>query len=411
MSRRLQSVPDVDVAIVGGSIVGATLAGLLARAGLRVAIIEQAPPSQYNAEADYELRVLALTRATERILRAVGAWSQIEKGRLGHFRHMVVWDANGSGEIRFDSAQICEPTMGYIAELGLLQSALEKTLEAWPVVQWHRPAALESMRPLDGQVEIMLSTGRRITARLLVGADGANSRVRDLAGIKEQTHDYAQRAIVCSVRTEKPHEDTAWQRFLSTGPLAFLPLADPHVCSIVWSTSPDQAQALLDMDESTFHSELQQSFDHRLGAVIETSRRLSFPLTRAHADNYVQPRLALVGDAAHRIHPLAGQGANLGFLDAATLAEVIAEAHAAGKDIGSFKVLRRYERWRKGDNLAMMLTMDGFKHLFGSTLPPVRFLRNFGLSLTDAVTPVKNEIMRRAMGLAGDLPRVAQYSA
>ncbi len=207
--------------------------------------------------------------------------------------------------------------------------------------------------------------------------------------------------------TERPHGDIARQRFLPTGPLAFLPLVEPHLCSIVWSTSPEQARALLASSDEGFRSRLGEAFDGALGRILDSGPRAGFPLARGHAEIYVKPRLALVGDAAHRIHPLAGQGVNLGFLDAAALAEVLKEARQIGEDIGERLVLRRYERWRKGENLAMIMAMDAFKELFGTSLPPVCWARNLGLSLTDAAGPVKRLIMRRAMGLEGDLPRVA----
>jgi len=213
--------------------------------------------------------------------------------------------------------------------------------------------------------------------------------------------------VVGNVRTAEPHQETAWQRFLPTGPLAFLPLHDGR-CSIVWSTTPEQAEALLALDESAFAGALADAFDQRLGSIIEVGPRGAFPLRLQHAHAYVKPGLALIGDAAHVVHPLAGQGVNLGLLDTATLAEVILDALDAGRDFASFKTLRRYERWRKGDNLLMLGVMDGFKRLFGNSLPPVRLLRNAGLNLTDAAGPLKNLIARRAMGLEGDLPRLAR---
>jgi len=213
--------------------------------------------------------------------------------------------------------------------------------------------------------------------------------------------------VVANVRTAVPHQETAWQRFLPTGPLAFLPLHDGR-CSIVWSTTPEQADSLLALDERDFGAALAEAFDWRLGAIVEVGPRTAFPLRLQHAHAYVQPGIALIGDAAHVVHPLAGQGVNLGLLDAATLAEVVSDAVAAGQDFASLKTLRRYERWRKGDNLLMLGVMDGFKRLFGNTLPPVRLLRNVGLNLTDAAGPLKNLIARRAMGLAGDLPKLAR---
>jgi 2-octaprenylphenol hydroxylase len=252
-----------------------------------------------------------------------------------------------------------------------------------------------------------LDDGREFPTRLLVGADGAQSKVRQLAGIDTRGWNYEQKAVVGNVRTAEPHQATAWQRFLPTGPLAFLPLQDGR-CSIVWSTTPEQVDALLALDDAAFAEALAEAFDRRLGEIIEVGPRGAFPLRLQHTRDYVKPGLALIGDAAHVVHPLAGQGVNLGLLDAATLAEVILDAITAGQEIGAFRVLRRYERWRKGDNLLMLGVMDGFKRLFSNPLPPVQLLRNLGLNLTDAAGPLKNLIARRAMGLEGDLPRLAR---
>jgi 2-octaprenylphenol hydroxylase len=400
---------DFDVAIVGGGLIGATLTAILLKgSGLRVALIEQQEPARYAPQAEYEaLRVLAITRASEQIFRALGAWRYIEAGRLGYFREMHVWDAGGSGTIHFDSADLGEPTLGYIIENRLLQSALETVLQDPPIV-WYRPAEIAALTWQNHHVQLQLEDGRRLTAKLVVGADGAGSRIRELAGIAETwARDYQQTALVCTVETERPHGEIARQRFLETGPLAFLPLADPHHCSIVWSTTPVEAQGLLALSDEAFRLRLETAFASALGNIVAVGPRAAFPLLRTQAEHYIKPRLALIGDAAHRIHPLAGQGANLGILDATSLAEVVIAARASGRDIGSLRVLRQYERWRKGENLAMMLAMDLFKDLFGSRLGPVRWARNVGLQITDATGPVKRWIMRRAMGLEGDLPRLA----
>ena len=409
MSTRRAAAVDSEVVVVGGGVVGATLAALLARAGIRTAVVEAAaaqPPPDTDDED--RQRALALTCASERILRAAGAWERLDQDGLGHFRAMEVWDAAGRGAIRFDAAAICEPTLGYIVGSRVLQAALEGALRTQSLIAWHRPCKLTGLHLESERALVELDDGTRLTTRLVVGADGAASLVRRLAGIDDHSRTYGQSALVCSVRTERPHEDTARQRFLPTGPLAFLPLADPHRCSIVWSTTPDEAARLLDAREEEFRVRLCEAFDARLGAVTWVGPRAAYPLTRAHAERYVHPRLALVGDAAHRIHPLAGQGANLGLLDAASLAEVLERAAAADRDPGALPVLRRYERWRRGENLAMQLAMDGFKHLFGSQSLLLRRLRNSGLRLTDALPPVKRLIMLRAMGVIGDLPRIAR---
>ncbi len=244
----------------------------------------------------------------------------------------------------------------------------------------------------------------------MVGADGADSRVRALAGIDEHRREYDQEAVVATVTTERSNPAIAWQRFLTTGPLAFLPLADGR-SSIVWSTGPAEAARLVELPEDEFRAVLGEAFEHRLGAVTAVGRRARFTLRRAHAARYVGPRLALVGDAAHVVHPLAGQGVNLGLLDAATLAEVLLQGRARGCDLGALALLRRYERWRKGENLAMLAALDGLKRLFGASAPPLRWARSAGLSLVDRFPPAKRFFMRRAMGLEGDLPAAARAPA
>jgi 2-octaprenylphenol hydroxylase len=261
----------------------------------------------------------------------------------------------------------------------------------------------------DEAVRLELNNGEVLQTRLLVGADGARSWVREQCGIAVTSTDYHQRAVVATVRTEQPHRDTAWQRFLPGGPLAFLPLPEGY-CSIVWSTTPEHADALLAMDETAFCAALTDAFAARLGKVQSAVGRAAFPLSAQHAGRYVQPRIALVGDAAHTIHPLAGQGVNLGFADSAALAEVLIAALQKRQDIGSLGVLRRYERWRKGENLLMLEVMTGFQKLFGSELTAVRQARNLGLNLVQRLMPVKNLIIRRAMGLQGDLPALARKS-
>jgi 2-octaprenylphenol hydroxylase len=402
---------DYDLTIAGGGMVGATLANALGEADLRIALLEGAPLDRIRPAMESDIRVSAINRASQRIFAAIGAWEGMTAWRVSPFRDMRVWDAAGFGQIHFDSADLGEPLLGWIIENRVIQYALLERVQQLPAVEMLCPAALETAQPLaETGWRVRLQDGRELTTRLLVGADGASSRVRQLAGIDTGGWNYDQQAVVGNVRTVEPHQETAWQRFLPTGPLAFLPLHDGR-CSIVWSTTPEQAGALLALDESAFAEALADAFDQRLGSIIEVGPRGAFPLRLQHAHAYVKPGLALIGDAAHVVHPLAGQGVNLGLLDAATLAEVILDALDAGRDFASFKTLRRYERWRKGDNLLMLGVMDGFKRLFGNSLPPVRLLRNVGLKLTDAAGPLKNLIARRAMGLEGDLPRLARAAS
>ena len=403
MSPRL----DYDIVIAGGGMVGAALACALGDSKLHVALLEGTPVERIRPGPQIDLRVSAITRASQRILEAVDVWEDIGAWRISPFRDMRVWDATSFGHIHFDSAAIGEPLLGWIIENRVIQFALLERVQALANVELLCPATLGLASIRGRGVHMQLQDGRELWASLLVGADGANSKVRQWAGVDTGGWGYSQKAVVASVSTEQPHEETAWQRFLPTGPLAFLPLHG-GCCSIVWSTTPAQADQLLELDGKAFALELAEAFEWRLGGITEVGPRGAFSLRLQHAHAYVKPHIALVGDAAHVVHPLAGQGVNLGLLDAAALAEVLLDAVAMGKDIGSLGVLRRYERWRKGENLLMLGVLDGFKRLFGSSLPPVRWLRNVGLNFTDAAGPLKNLLARRAMGLVGDLPRLAR---
>jgi len=249
--------------------------------------------------------------------------------------------------------------------------------------------------------------GTDVSAQVVVGADGAVSWVRNTVGLPQDKADYLQQGIVCQVSTELPHRHTAWQRFLATGPLAFLPLAGGD-CSIVWSCDEPLAQELLALNDEEFTQRLQLASDNVLGGIEHVGPRLAFPLRRAHAHSYVSQRAVLIGDAAHTVHPLAGQGANLGIADAATLAEVLLQAEASGRDIGATRALRRYERWRKGENLLMLTVLDGLQRLFAQRNPVVRTLRGLGLNVTNNCGWLKDELAARAMGRHGDLPRLAR---
>jgi 2-octaprenylphenol hydroxylase len=320
---------------------------------------------------------------------------------------MHVWDAGGEGAIHFDVAELGEDALGHIVENAVVQRALWESLQASGGVELLCPAAVTALQRAGDGIACRLEDGRELRARLVVGADGAQSRVRRFARIQGRGWSYDQQALVATVATEHSHRETAWQRFLPNGPLAFLPLHDGR-SSIVWSTTPHQAQQLLEEDEETFCRQLELAFAATLGRIESCGERAAFPLRLQYVDSYVQPGLALIGDAAHTVHPLAGQGVNLGILDAACLAEVVLEARAQGKDIAALKVLRRYERWRKGHNLLMMATMDGFKRLFGATWEPLRWARGAGMNLTNSLPPLKQLIMNHAMGRSGDLPALAR---
>lgn len=395
-----------DVVIVGSGMVGNTLACALLQQGLHVALIEATPALPIPLDT-LDIRTFAITRASERIFAHIGAWSTMQALRVSPFQYMHVWDEHGKGKVHFDCTQIHQPILGHIVEQSVIQTALLQRLTEFDNLTWYRPAKVKYFQLLGHAMQVILDDDRVLTTQLLVGAEGANSALRTAAGIPYLMQDYGQQAIVANVTTTLSHQHTAWQRFLGTGPLAFLPLPDEKMSSIVWSADTPTAQQLMRLDKAAFQHALAQAFEYQLGEVIDCGQRAIFPLQRRHAKHYIQQRFALVGDAAHTIHPLAGQGVNLGLLDAASLSQIIAEARAAHLDFGSQIPLRRYERWRKSETMAMMTAMDGFKRLFASELPVVQWARSFGLNFTDVAIPLKQVMMQYAMGLAGDLPQIA----
>jgi len=324
------------------------------------------------------------------------------------YNKMHVWDATGQGQIHFDSVEVAQADLGHIVENRIIQKALQNRLSDFDNIDLLMPLKLQALdSKIDGLIELTTSEGEKLTTDLVIGADGANSWVRKQAEIGLDSWAYHQTAVVCNVTTSESHQNACWQQFMPEGPLAFLPLADGQ-SSIVWSTTEEKAQALLNMDELLFSQELQVTFGSSLGRIQLNSERGAFPLHLRHAKNYVKEHLALVGDAAHTVHPLAGQGVNLGLLDAVVLAEEILRAYEKKRNIGSLATLRRYERRRKGDNIAMLAAMDGFKKLFSNDISPVKLLRNSGLNFVDNLPLLKNMMIKRAMGVSGELPHLAR---
>lgn len=391
---------DYDIIIVGAGMVGATLACGLAEEteNLSIAIIDANTPNFDWDKDSYDMRVSAITRASQTLFKTVGVWEKIVEQRVSPYQDMFVWDAAGKGELHFDSADMGETDLGHIIENRVIVKALHQRIAALKQIDLLCPAQLENIEFNENKTELRLKDHSKLSAALVVGADGARSWIRQQADIAVKGWDFDQAALVTTVKTEKPHQDTAWQRFLHNGPLAFLPLTDGY-SSIVWSTSPSEAKRLTEISEADFAEELEQAFESKLGKIESVASRAIFPLRLFETLNYVKPRLALVGDAAHTIHPLAGQGVNLGLADVASLIEVIVDAINDKKDIGELKVLRRYERWRRADNRSMLVAMDGLKRLFGSELTIVKELRNIGLNITNQLTPLKNIIMQQAMGI------------
>lgn len=393
-----------DVIIIGGGIVGATLACLLGDAGLATTLVEAREPV---APATPEARAFAISRASERIFRAISVWDDISAAPVCSFTDMEVWDAAGSHALHFDCAEIAEPCLGHIIEPSVMQLATVRRLQQLDSVAFLCPARFESIDVDEQHVEVRLTDGRSVSAALLVAADGVNSPVRAAVGIDVHRHSYRQASVVARVQTELPHRHTAWQRFLPGGPLAFLPLADGW-SSIVWTLPEQELERVLSLDEDTFNEALGEAFDYRLGRIAASGPRASWPLARQHAERYVDARVALVGDAAHAIHPLAGQGVNLGLLDAACLAEVVIEAREKQGDTGRLRDLRRYERWRRSDNQLMLSAMDALNGLFSNDVAPLQWLRDTGLGAVSRLPLLRDMLVRHAMGLTGDLPVAAR---
>jgi 2-octaprenylphenol hydroxylase len=408
-------MPDFDIIVIGGGMVGAACAALIAADrkldDLRIALVEAQGPGLPPPDDDIDLRVSAVSRASERILERAGAWSHI--ALRSPYSDMVVWDVKGAprgaGSISFSASEIGEPNLGYIIENRRLQWALweaERFRERVVVLK----AGLTDIAFADESARVTLDDGRSFSACLLIAADGSASTSRQLAGIRLEGAHYHQHAVVTHIATERPHQYTAWQRFLPKGPLAFLPLADGR-SSIVWSTTPDYAEHLATCAPEQFERELGEASAHVLGALKVTAPRARFPLQWAHASEYCKPRFVLIGDAAHTVHPLAGQGVNLGMLDAAALVQILSDAHANGAqptELGELRVLRRYERWRKSENALALSLIDGLKHLFGSTGLVLGSLRRSGLTFLDRTPVAKRFLIMRALGLAGEVPEIVK---
>jgi 2-octaprenylphenol hydroxylase len=399
---------SADIAVVGGGMVGAALACGLAQQGFDVALLELREPVEDWPQDSYDLRVSAITRASQHIFEHLHAWQGMQDRRATPYQKMQVWDATGSGQIQFDAADIAEPELGHIIENRIIQRSLWDQMEQLGRLQIICPARVEALTTDEHSNSLLtLEDGGQLQVSLVVAADGANSALREMAGIGTRGWLYDQTAVVATVRAEYGHQDTAWQKFMPTGPLALLPTGK-DLFSIVWSTSPEQATELLEMSEQDFNALLTQTSEHRLGELKILGQRGAFPLRLQHANTYIKPGLALVGDAAHVIHPLAGQGVNLGLLDAATLIDVLVRARNRKRVLGGFPNLRRYERARMGDNVIMQTAMDGFKRLFSNQLLPLKLARNLGLGMVDHAPSIKHMIARQALGTSGELPSLAK---
>ncbi len=401
-----------DVVIVGGGMVGLALACALRYTGLRIVIIERGePPVRLSLGRD--CRVSAIVMGNVRILEGLGVWDHL-KGDAGPMRSMKIWDNQEQGGIRFDASEIDEYALGYLIENSCTQRAMHKTLLDSDDVEFYSPAEITAIdwQPGDWRQEdcsknpakLTLADGCIITTPLIVGADGGRSWVREQAGIGVWQRDYEQKGVVVNVRTEHPHRGIAFQRFLPTGPLAVLPLSD-NVCSIVWSAENSEADRLLAMSDDEFLDALNLTFGPVLGRITEAGDRAAFPLKGQLAKHMVRERVALVGDAAHCIHPLAGLGVNLGLRDAMVLAQEIADAKRFDEDWGELAVLDRYMKQRMPDVLSVMGSMEGLHRVFTSNIPGLKEARGLGMRLVGNAGAIKHLLMRNSTGLSLPIPK------
>lgn len=408
----MTGVNEQHIIIVGGGMTGGLLAVLLAEAGLRVTVLDGAPVPVMPT-GDAQLRVSTLTEASYWLLRNTGVWDCLDPGRVQPYSAMQVWDQDGTGEVCFSAEEAGAETLGWLLENSHLTAALYQRAQALPNLDWRCGAAVEGARRGETGWDVICGN-ERLQADLLVGADGARSQVRDWAGISGGASDSGHHALVATIGTALPHGGCARQVFMESGPLALLPLySDPaqgeqRQCSIVWSGWPERIRELQQCDAARFAMELQASVADALGEVTLLSERAVFPIQPRHASQYVATGLALVGDAAHVIHPLAGQGVNLGLLDAAVLAEEVRQACEKGLGCADTHALARYQRRRRGENLVMQNAMRGFQQLFEQRALPLRWLRNAGMRMVNQGGPVKGFFVNRALGRSADLPVLAR---
>jgi len=388
--------PALDIAVVGGGMVGAAAALALSRAGFNTALLEARPPSEWHAQDEVDLRVVGLAPSSIALLHDLGVWTSIRDARACPYAHMHVWDAENGAAIDFDAADEGRDLLGYIVENNLVQWMLWQSLEA-AGVQRLCPATVKDFETRSDRVVLELADGESLTVRLLVAADGAGSPLRERAGIAARGRDYGQRAIVAHVHTERAHAHTAWQRFLPTGPLALLPLADGR-SSVVWSLPEAEARRIQALDDAAFCNELSIASDFRLGRITAATPRAAFPLKLQLTDTYQADRFVLLGDAAHVVHPLAGQGVNLGLRDVAELRDTLVTAREQERDIAGAHVLRRYARRRRSADTLDAYGFDALARIYAWQSLPLVTARGLGVRILDRLTPLKRRIAAHAAG-------------
>jgi 2-octaprenyl-6-methoxyphenol hydroxylase len=403
---------DVDVVIGGGGMVGLTLGLALAQAGLKVAVADAVPPAK-ALDAGFDGRVSALSYSSVRMFEALGVWEHLKADAQPILDILVTDAALGRPpspfSLHFDASEIGQP-MGHIAENRHIRRALFAAAEGATNLSYIAPAALAGLDVEPASVTAALSNGQGLKAQLAIAADGRESAMREIMGIGIIAWSYPQWGIVATVEHEHPHNGTAYEHFLPSGPFAILPMTGNR-SSLVWTERSDLAPKMMKLDADEFDAEIARRFGAHLGATKAAGPRWSYPLKFHLARAYVRPRFALAGDAAHGIHPIAGQGLNLGLKDAAALAETVLDAARLGLDIGGLDALKRYERWRRFDSAAMAFTMDAFNRLFSNDIAPLRFARDVGLGVVDSIGPLRRLFMRNAGGDVGKLPRLLKGEA
>ena len=392
----MKSRARLDVAVAGGGVVGAACALALARAGLQAALVEARPAPRWLAERP-DLRVFALAPDNAALLDALGVWPQVVRARAQPYRKMRVWDAGGGDELAFDAATLARDELGWIVENGLLVDRLWAALVA-AGVQVHCPARVQGMEQDEAGVRLQLDDGTRLEARVAVAADGGASELRRLAGLDVDAHDYGQRGVVAFIETADPHQETAWQRFLPTGPLALLPFTQGR-SSIVWTLPEAEAARVLALDDAAFAVALTDASAARLGRAVPVSERAAFPLRRQLVRQQVAGRVLVLGDAAHVVHPLAGQGVNLGLRDVAALRAEVESAQARRVDWASAHRLQRWARRRRSDNTVSAYAFEGINRLYSNADPLAVLARGPLLGLAGKLPPLTRALWRHAAGV------------
>jgi 2-octaprenyl-6-methoxyphenol hydroxylase len=407
---------ETEVLVVGGGLAGASLAAVLATAGLETVVVDREDPEAVR-DKGFDGRASAIAAGSRHMFEAIGLWDHVKEAQpildIKVTDGQVGRRASPLG-LSYDHRDVGEP-FGHIVENRLLRIAQQDFLAACRHLNYLAPMGVDAVERDETGVRARLSDGRTVRARLVCACDGRNSRLREAAGIRARRWDYDQSGVVATLTHERPHRGVAYEHFLPSGPFAMLPLPDApdgtHRSSIVWTERHDLARRAVTLDDTAFAREVLRRFGDGLGRVAPVGPRFRYPLSGLHADSYIGQRLALVGDSAHGIHPIAGQGLNLGLRDVAALAECIVDTARLGLDIGGPEVLTRYQRWRRVDNLTLVAATDSLDRLFSNDLPPVRLARGLGMAAVDRMGPLKKVFMRHAMGMLGDLPRLVRGEA